>query len=82
MIAKVVPESCQRTEGIFAWLEMREEKLKKQFQKEREKREKEEMQHKETDARNRRNAERQKGVEQKMRKKLTKNNIEDKVENE
>ena len=42
LLTNVVPESCQRTEGIFAWLEMKAKKEKKQFEKEERKREKEE----------------------------------------
>ena len=30
---KVVPESCQRTEGIFAWRDIKAGKERKQFEK-------------------------------------------------
>ena len=42
LLTKVVPESCQRTEGIFAWLDMKAENERKQLEKEQRKREKEE----------------------------------------
>ena len=42
LLTKVVHESCQRTEGIFACLDMKAEKERKQFEKEQRKREKEE----------------------------------------
>ena len=42
LLTKVVPESCQRTEGIFAWLDMKAVKERKQLEKEQRKREKEE----------------------------------------
>ena len=39
---KVVPESCQRTDGIKAWLETKEERENKEFEKQKTRREKEE----------------------------------------
>ena len=76
MVAKVVPESCQRTEGIFAWLEMKDEKERKQFEKEQRRREKEEQLQIETEQRNFRNEERPRENEMKKREKLMKKNIE------
>ena len=67
MIAKVLPESCQRTEGIFAWLEMKEEREKKHFEKERKRREKEEELQKYTVERESRNEERLRKYELKKR---------------
>ena len=42
LLTKVVPESCQRTEGICAWLDLKAEKERIQLEKEQRKREKEE----------------------------------------
>ena len=39
-MAKVVPESCQRTDGIDAWLEIKSEKETKRMEKEERKRDK------------------------------------------
>ena len=78
MLTKVVPESCQRTEGIFAWLENQEEKEKKRVAKEERKREKEEYLKTMTKERNKRNELRQKEKKtmhnSKMEKKDNKNN--------
>ena len=40
LVAKVVPESCQRTDGIDAWLEIKSEKETKRMEKEERKRDK------------------------------------------
>ena len=34
-IFEVVPESCQRTDGIKAWLETKEEREERQFRKDK-----------------------------------------------
>ena len=39
-MAKVVPESCQRTDGIDTWLEIKSEKETKRMEKEERKRDK------------------------------------------
>ena len=67
MIAKVLPESCQRTEGIFAWFEIKEAREKKHFEKERKRREKEEELQKYTAERKSRNEERLRKYELKKR---------------
>ena len=74
MIAKVVPESCQRTEGIKAWLETKEEKEKKALEKEEKRKEKEEVFIKITEGRIARNAERQRDIELRKLEKLMKQN--------
>ena len=43
MVAKVVPESCQRTDVIKAWLETKEEKEIKRLEREERRKEKEDQ---------------------------------------
>ena len=74
MVAKVVPESCQRTDGIKAWLEIREEKEIKRLEKEERRREKEDQLNKITEGRVARNAERQRENEMRKLEKLMKRN--------
>ena len=42
-MAKVVPESCQRTDGIDAWLEIKTEKENKRMEKEVKQRDRKEI---------------------------------------
>ena len=74
MVAKVVPESCQRTDGIKAWLETKEEKEIKRLEKEERRREKEDQLNKITEGRVARNAERQRENEMRKLEKLMKRN--------
>ena len=74
MVAKVVPESCQRTDGIKAWLVIKEERETKQLEKEEKRKEKEEVFHKITEGRIARNAERQRDIELRKLEKLMKRN--------
>ena len=74
MVAKVVPESCQRTDGIKAWLELKEEKETKRLEKEEKRKEKEDVFHKITEGRIARNAERQRDIELRKLEKLMKRN--------
>ena len=69
-MAKVVPESCQRTDGIKAWLESKEEEEIKRLEKEEKKREKEAQMNRITEERITRNAERQKENEMRKLEKL------------
>ena len=73
-MAKVVPESCQRTDGIKAWLETKEEEEIKRLEKEEKKREKEDQLNKIAEGRIARNAERQRENEMKKLEKLKKRN--------
>ena len=68
----VVPESCQRTDGIDAWLEGKEEEKVKRMEREERKREKQDILNKVTEERIARNAERQKEIELRNLKKLIK----------
>ena len=43
LVAKVVPESCQRTDGIDAWLEIKTDKETKRMEKESRQRDKKEI---------------------------------------
>jgi len=72
LVAKVVPESCQRTDGIDAWLEGKEEEKVKRMEREERKREKQDILNKVTEERIARNAERQKEIELRNLKKLIK----------
>ena len=74
MVAKVVPESCQRVDGIKAWLETKEEKEIEHLEKEERRREKEDQLNKITEGRVARNAERQRENEMKKLEKLMKRN--------
>ena len=74
MVAKVVPESCQRTDGIQAWLETKEEQEQKRQEKEEKRKQKEEVFLKITEGRIARNAERQKSIELRKLQKLMKRN--------
>ena len=74
MVAKVVPESCQRTDGIQAWLDIKEEKETKRLEKEERRREKEEQLHRITEERIARNAKRQRENEMRKLEKLMKRN--------
>ena len=74
MVAKVVPESCQRTDGIKAWLETKEEKEIKRLEKEERRREKEDQLNKITEGRVARNTERQRENEMRKLEKLIKGN--------
>lgn len=78
-MAKVVPESCQRTDGIDAWLEIKSEKETKRMEKEERKRDKKKVLNDFTEERNARNAERQLDFELKQLQKLT---SEDSQENQ
>ena len=42
LVAKVVPESCQRTDGIDSWIEIKTEKDNKRMEKEEKRRDKKE----------------------------------------
>ena len=64
--------SCQRTDGIKAWLELKEEEDEKKFAKEKEKREKEEVFNIINEERTARNADRQRMNELKKLQKLKK----------
>jgi len=71
-VAKVVPESCQRTDGIDAWLEIKTDKETKRMEKESRQRDKKKVLNDITEERNSRNAERQRSFELKQLKKLVK----------
>ena len=78
MVAKVVPESCQRTDGINAWLEIKEEKQAKRLEKEERRRKKERQLNKVAEERIARNAERQRENEiKKLEKLMKKNSVSD-----
>ena len=70
----MVPDSCQRTDGIKTWLDSKEEKEKKQQEKEEKKKEKEEVFLKIAEGRIARNAERQRNIELRKLEKLMKTN--------
>jgi len=72
LVAKVVPESCQRTDGIDAWLEIKTEKDNKRMEREERQRDRKKILNDITEERNTRNAERQKSFELKQLKKLVK----------
>ena len=74
MVAKVVPESCQRTDGIKAWLETKEEQDIKDKEREERRREKEDQQNKILEGRVERNAERQRASEMRKLDKLKRRN--------
>ena len=67
-----MPDSCQRTDGIKAWLDSKEEKEKKQLEKEEKRKEKEEVFLKIAEGRIARNAERQRNIELRKLEKLMK----------
>jgi hypothetical protein len=71
-VAKVVPESCQRTDGIKAWLETKEERENREFKKAQTMREKEEEMLIKDEERNARNAGRQRMNEMRKLDKLKK----------
>ena len=74
MVAKVVPESCQRTDGIKAWLETKEEQDLKEKEREERRREKEDQRNKILEGRVERNAERQRASEMRKLDKLKRRN--------
>ena len=74
MVAKVVPESCQRTDGIKTWLATKEERETKDKEREERRREKEDQLNKITEGRVARNAERQRESEKRKLEKLRKRN--------